>query len=56
MFVSIASAVLVIALFITFYVLLGRGVDKLRDTASGGHPPAVVQTTFAEAVTGERTV
>jgi len=56
MFVTIASAVLVIALFITFYVLLGRGVDKLRDTASGRHPPAVVQTTFAEAVTGERTV
>lgn len=37
MWVAIACAVLVIALFVTFHVMLGTGIDNLKDTASVGH-------------------
>src|SRR6185437_3276672 len=37
MYVAIACAVLVIARFVVFHVVLGRGVESLQKTASAGH-------------------
>ena len=37
MWVAIACTLLVIALFVTFHVMLGKGIDNLKDTASIQH-------------------
>jgi hypothetical protein len=42
MFVAIGCAVLMIALFITFYVLLGRGITGLQQTVWNGVNEIVV--------------
>jgi len=46
MWVAIACTVLVIALFVTFHVMLGTGIDNLKDTAGLDH--------IGLQVTGER--
>jgi len=58
LFAAIACAVLVIGMFIACYIILGRGIDTLQNTASSRHQASITSpvSTGETGVTGDRSL